>query len=185
MAKSKNELDIIKSAQNKNEEAWYSLISKYSKTVWFAISKYNFKSEEREDVFQEVFLRLVKSLNSYKTDISKFSTFITTITNRTCIDKLRKDKKRHEVSLNHGDLEILPLIENGKNCDELNMDLFRTLSNALKELPPNGRLVIQLFYVKKYSYRQIAGLLNKDFNWVKNTLHRTRILLKQRLANMD
>ncbi len=89
MSNSKNELELIKSAQDGNEDAWYCLISKYSKTVWFVISKYNYKLDEKEDIYQEIFIRLVRSIKNYQPEIS---TFIIAISKRTCIDRLRKDK---------------------------------------------------------------------------------------------
>ncbi len=101
-----DEDDIIISAKEGDEQAWSSLVSTYSKLVCHVTSKYCFSPEDREDIIQEVFLKLVKGIDVYNPDKASFSTFLTTITNRVCIDKLRKTKVRPEVLLTPEELSM-------------------------------------------------------------------------------
>jgi RNA polymerase sigma-70 factor (ECF subfamily) len=178
---SKDEDDIIRHAQQGDEQAWSSLVSRYSKLVWSATSRYFFSQEDREDIVQEVFLRLVKGIDRYDPDKSSFSTFLTTITNRVCIDKLRQIKGRPEVLLTPEELALFSSSEKKEQSDD-KQDMIDSL---LKELPIEKKLVIYLFYLKECSYKQIAEIMNINIDQVKNILHRTRIILRQKLDCMD
>ncbi len=90
MSKVKEDLDLIISAQKGDEAAWSDLVTRYSKRVWYATYGYGFSDVDREDIVQEVFSKLIKSIKSYDPNKASFSTFVTTITKHTCIDKIRK-----------------------------------------------------------------------------------------------
>ncbi|MBI4651769.1 sigma-70 family RNA polymerase sigma factor [Candidatus Desantisbacteria bacterium] len=103
---------MVKLAQEGNEEAWSSLVKHYSNLVWFAISKFNFTFEIKEDILQEVFIRIADCIKMYNPDKASFSTFITVITKRKCIDTFRKFKKyNQEISIDSEKLFNIP--ENG------------------------------------------------------------------------
>ncbi len=186
MSPNKDDLDLILSAQKGEEEAWGKLVTRYSKLVWSATSNYYFSFEDREDIVQEVFLRLVKSIRSYDPDKSSFSTFLTTITKRVCIDKLRKDKIRPDELLPFEELEKFPVSKEVKNNTNDDIEkMIEKLRKKMKELPTEKRLVISLFYFKGHSYKEIADIMHRDLDWVKNTLHRTRIFLKQNIDKLN
>ncbi len=182
MSPNKDDLDVILSAQRGDEEAWSNLVTSYSKLVWSATSKYYSQFNNREDIVQEVFTRLVKSIKSYNPDKSRFSTFLTIIAKRVCIDKLRKDKIRPDEFLPLESLEKFPVLNKVKSdSNEAKEKTIKKLCEKMKELSTEKRLVISLFYLKGHSYKEIADIMHRDFNWVKNSIHRTRIFLKQNI----
>jgi len=180
MSKNKDVSAIVRSAQQGNEEAWSNLVTKYSKLVWSATYGYGFLDVEREDIVQEVFIELVESIKSYDPNKASLSTFITIITKRSCIDKLRKKKvKPAEVLLPPEELAIFP----SPKGDPLDTIYTRKIINSLhkamdEELTTEERLVIKLFYLKKSSYKQIAEIMHIDLHRVKNLLYRGRVKLK-------
>jgi len=182
-----NKDNTIVSAKSGNEAAWKELVVQYSKLIWSASRRYFFSESDREDIVQEVFLRLIQCIGSYDPQKSRFSTFLTVIATRTCIDKLRKEKQRH------GELFLDPkLLENSsptftQDAKIHSEETINILKKAIDELPADKRLVIELFYLKSLPYDQIATVMNRDKRWVGNNLDRTRQKLKKIIsqANME
>ena len=84
-------LDLIEAAKKNDECAWEKLLNHYKKLIWSVISKYHFKYRDGEDVFQDISLKLVSSIKNYNSGQSRFSTFLSIISNNICIDILRKE----------------------------------------------------------------------------------------------
>ncbi|MFH2044795.1 MAG: sigma-70 family RNA polymerase sigma factor [Pseudomonadota bacterium] len=84
-------IDLIESAKKNDEYAWEKLIKDYKIFIYGIILKYHFKHREKKDVFQEIALKLVSAIKDYDPSISRFSTFVSIIANRKCIDILREE----------------------------------------------------------------------------------------------
>lgn len=171
------ELELIRAVQRGDEKAWCGLVTRYSRVVWSATAGYNFSFEDREDIVQEVFVRLIRHIKSYNSDKASFTTYITTITKRICIDKLRKIRVRREVLLPPEELK--PLSSPNNYETDHTQDKINILCEALEKLKPDERLVIELFYKEGFSYNQIAEVMSRDYAWVKNTLHRAREYIRK------
>jgi len=165
----KDETKFIKMIQQGDEEAWRHLIGHYSGVVKAATFRYDLSSEDREDILQDVFFRLIKSISNYNLNKSLLTTFLGTITKRVCIDRFRK----HHIKVK--EVPILgELSASSSGEDNGKSQMIESLRAAIKKLPRKQRLVIYLFYFNKCSYERIAEIMNTDFDWVKNTLHRTK-----------
>lgn len=110
----KDELNLIKAAQKGDDEGWCHIVKNYSKVVWSATNGYGFSIEDREDISQEVFTKLVGSINSYDHNKAGFSTYITIITKRLCIDRIRG--KNSEKTADPEKLENYTSIKQGFLC---------------------------------------------------------------------
>lgn len=188
MALTKDELELIRAVQSGNEEAWHGLVTRYSKVIWSATKNYNLSFGDREDIVQEVFIRLIHHINSYNPDKASFATWITVITKGICIDKLRQKKACREVLLPPEELERIPSTNKQNANDNTNdtQEMIKILRQIIEEkLKPNEKLVIRLFYMEKLSYSQIAEITGQDYNWVKNILHRTRKYLRKVLTKSN
>jgi len=180
-----DELNIIKSAQKGDEDAWNILVKRYSKVVWSATSRFTFSFEEREDIVQEVFLKLIHNLSNYNPDKAGFSTFITIITKRTSIDKIRKIVRHREDPISPEDLEKLSLPSTKDPSSEEVEEMIDSLEKTINEkLTTEQRLAIELCYFKKCTYSQIARIMNINEHKVKNILCRTKKDLKKMLVNV-
>mgnify|MGYP001588630575 CR=1 FL=1 len=181
MSVSEENMAIIADAQRGDEGAWRNLIKQYSRLVWSATLQYHFSEEEREDIVQEVFCKLVQSIKKYNPDKAQFSTYITVITKRTCIDRLRGIMRNREDPIppeelaeftSPGTEDPIDKIHKQQNIDSLRKAI-------ADKLTVEQRLVIRLFYFKGCPYSQIARIMNEDEDWVKNTLHRSKLYLKE------
>jgi RNA polymerase sigma factor (sigma-70 family) len=178
-------IDTIAGAQRGDEGAWSDLVKQYTKLVWRATMQYHFPGEEREDIIQQVFCKLVRSIKDYNPNKAQFSTYIAVITKRTCIDRLREIMRNREDPFTPE--ELADLSHSGKETpiDTIHKQrIIDSLEKAIAEnLATEQRLVVGLFYYKGCSYSDIARIMNRDETWVRNTLERARKYLKEILAN--
>jgi len=171
---------IIKSAQQGKEEAWRELVGRYTKVIWKATESFRFPIQEREDIAQDVFTKLLLHIKEYDPSRSAFTTYLTVITKRVCIDKLRAFKKSPELALPPEILEILPRQqpEDGYTEEE-KIELFNRLLDTASTA--QEKLVIKMFYLEQLSYEEIADITKQNFDRIKNILHRFRLRLKKDL----
>ncbi len=172
---------IIESAQQGEEDAWRELVIRYTKVVWAATKSYRFSFQEREDIVQEVFIKLLHYLNEYDSTRSRFTTYLTIITKHICIDRLRRFQIHPELPFPPEILQVLPQsqVDNKSGHEETIELLQKALDN---NLTPKQRLVIKMFYIEQLSYEEIANIVGQNYDWVKNTLHRGRQRLKEVLS---
>lgn len=118
---------------------------------------------DAEDVLQDVFIQLMKNIDTFESREHKKSWLIC-VTRNLCRNKLKSSwfKKRDE-------LVELPYYDNYKNDDVL---------DAVMRLPVKYREVIHLFYYEDYTTAKIAEIIDKKESTVRSLLHRGRSILK-------
>ena len=126
-----------------------------------------------EEIFQEAFLNVLKSLPRFE-GRSKLSTWIASVTIHTCYQFLQKARKQECVGSFDAWLERRP--EPGIPSDvqeklERSEDR-RQLNRSIRKLPPKYALPIQLFYMEGLSYKEIAEILDIPMGTVKSHLFR-------------
>jgi len=185
MALSDNEL-IIKA--NKGDVlALEELIYRYDKMVLRLAMKYTGDSDDAKDIYQEVFIRVYKSLASFKFK-SEFSTWLFRITSNVCISFKRKYSKQNYVSLNNEDnleyISTIPeddvlspdnLVVNSEHGDKIN--------KALCTLSPNQKMSFLLKNYEGYKIREIAEMMNCKEGTIKKYLFEAVRKLKVQLGN--
>ena len=151
--------------------AFSTIVSNYQKPVFTIILKIVANREDAEDIMQEVFVKVFKSLDRFKGD-AEFSTWLYRIAYNTTISELRK-KKIFFLPVN----DSLSLV-NEQVTDEEELDLtdikFQHLDDALKKLPPDEIFLITLYYYKEQSIEAISKISNLSVANVKVKLHRIR-----------
>ncbi len=149
------------------------LIEDYKNLVYHLIHRTVRDRTLHEEIFQEVFLNVLKSLPRFG-GRSKLSTWIGSITVHTCYKFIQKAGKEEKV-VSFGDwLEGGP--EPGVPSDlqenlERN-DVRQRLERHLEELPPKYALPVSLFYLEGMSYQEIAEILEVPLGTVKSHLFR-------------
>src|ERR1700754_2165670 len=89
-----NDNEIISNVLNGDQQAYAGLVSRYQNYVFTLALRFTKNREDAEEVAQDIFIKAYKALADFKGN-SKFSTWLYTIVNNTCITFLRK--KRLEV----------------------------------------------------------------------------------------
>lgn len=166
--------------------AFAVLANQYKNMVFSLALKMVKNREEAEEVAQDAFIKVYKSLGNFKGD-SKFSTWLYTITYNTCLDRLRKYKReQHTVTVDEYIENQLALADNTLNSLEDN-ERKKIIQDCLLLLPGEDSFLLTLFYFEEQSVKEIAGIIGVNANHVKIKLYRSRkrlaAVLKTQLDN--
>lgn len=156
------------------------LIEDHKDLVYHLIHRTVRDRGSHEEIFQEVFMNVLKSLPLFESR-SKLSTWIASIAVHTCYQFIHKSRKEDQVESFETWLERRP--EPGVSPDvhenyERNQVRER-LEHYLQDLAPKYALPITLFYLESLSYKEIAGILNIPMGTVKSHLFRGLAELKK------
>lgn len=169
--------ELVSQCIDGDSSAFEEIVTRYKKLVYSVVYKMISDREEVNDVSQEVFIRLYKSLEKYNPEY-KMSTWIVKITSNLCLDTLRK-KKQDTVTLDDAigvssdvDTPEETLIKNQRSL---------LLKNAINELPEKYKILIVLFHNNGMSYEEMTKVLNEPMSIIKNRLYRARLMLKEKL----
>ncbi len=157
------------------------LVQKHQGLVLRTLARLLGDADEVEDLAQEVFLRLFRSLPHFRGE-AKLSTFLYRIIANVAKDELRRRKHaRWTVSIDDEEAgweDSLPhpapgpgeVLEGGR--------FFASLHNALGQLSLRDRTILTLYFQEECSYQEIGEILDLPMGTVKTHLHRARQKLK-------
>lgn len=157
----------------------------YSDLVYHLCMTYLGVSEDAEEVFQDVFLKVNDGLSQFRGE-AQLKTWIYRIACNACIDELRKRKRRRFFStyLKVG-AEELP--SNGRSPEELMESEEREahIHLLLDQLPPNQKMALLLKSMEGFKQKEIAEMMNIKEKAVESLLSRARKNLKEYLKQNE
>ena len=136
------------------------------------------RTEDCEDISQEVFLRVYQRLSTFRFQ-SKLSTWIATLAYRTALNHLKKEEKHVTESLDHVREYALDLPDAAEQLNKKATSAF--VHEQISQLPVHYRTVLTLFHLEEMSLAEIQEITDMPAGTVKNYLFRARKLLKDRL----
>ena len=150
----------------------------HKENVWKLISRYAASQHDREDLFQEVFLKIYKALPRFRGE-AKLDTWIYRITVNASLNHLKK-RKRYAA--------LKDLLSKLRFLEEKEEDQDRAkekLSKPLGKLNPLQRMILILAEVEEKKLEEIAKTLNIPVGTVKSNLHRAREIIRKELKEND
>lgn len=174
---------LIKEILSGNSEGFREIVSRYQNRVFSVSLSMTNNYKDAEDLTQEVFIQVYKSLDTYQFKAS-LSTWIYRITINKALD-WKKRKKSCNVQLI--DENIYDTDYPSNTTEELfieNVEKER-LNTQINKLPDIYKEVINLHYFDNYSYNQIAKKINITEKSVESRLYRARNMLKQMQKGSD
>ncbi len=180
-----SETEIIEKAQSGDKRALSDLIKSYEKTVYNFSFKICRDKEKAENIMQETFLSMVKSLHQFDGK-SKLSTWLYRIVANHCLMQARKNKNRNYVSIDDedglfDDSHIADWKEIPSKSVE-NIELKNILDTAITKLSPEYRMVFLMRDVEGLSTEETAKATELSVPAVKSRLHRARAFLRNELT---
>jgi RNA polymerase sigma factor (sigma-70 family) len=163
-----------------NPGAFRSLIESYKNLVSHIIYRNIFNEADREDLCQEVFLKVFENLSSFQFQ-SKLSTWIAKITYNICINYLKKQKVPLFDDLSPGNITLddfsgsLPQPDRNVESE----DMMSRLTTLIQKLPLQYRTILTLYHLHEMRYAEIGDVLELPEGTVKNYLFRARKILKE------
>lgn len=168
---------IIKSIIKGNVSDFNILIDRYKSRAFSLAFKLLKNEMDAEDALQDSFVKTFYSLSSFRNE-AKFSTYFYRIVYNTCINKIAKNKKLMEDSIEEYENLLGQTEDYSVNLNK-NSTFNDFLVTAINMLPPKYSSVIALFYQDGFSCEEISSILNTSVSNVKVLLHRARTLLKK------
>ncbi|NRB84299.1 MAG: sigma-70 family RNA polymerase sigma factor [Winogradskyella sp.] len=175
---------LIEAVNNGNTKAYAQLVDRYKDLVYTLALRMLKHKEEAEEVAQDTFIKVFKSLDNFKGD-SKFSTWIYKVAYNTCLDTIKKNKKHHNnVAIDEYTFNKLDTIDNALD-NIIKEEKSVLIKNCINKLPEDSSALLTLFYFEELSLDEISKIINIEANTVKVKLFRARkklaVILEQYL----
>jgi RNA polymerase sigma factor (sigma-70 family) len=176
-----NDNEIISKVLSGDQQAYAGLVNRYQNYVFTLTLRMIKSREDAEEVAQDIFIKAYRSLPNFRGD-SKFSTWLYTIVNTTCITFLRKKKLDVHSLDDEKHFEVADNIDSGMRANQVEQKSRATMvTSAISLLNPDDAEVITLFYKAEQSLEEIAQVLGIEMNTAKVRLHRARTRLKEKM----
>ena len=164
--------------------AFTVLVDRYKDLVYTLAIRMMKNKEEAEEVAQDTFIKMYKSLNKFKGD-SKFSTWIYRVAYNTCLDRLKKNKRQQQtVAIDEYTEHQVKTIDNALDKIET-QEKQQAIKDCLELLPSEDSFLLTLYYFEELSLDEISKIVGITANNVKVKIFRSRkklaTILKERL----
>ncbi|MBV8864119.1 MAG: sigma-70 family RNA polymerase sigma factor [Acidobacteriaceae bacterium] len=171
------ESNLIGRCLSGEQGAWEELVQAHTKRVYSICYRFTNRDSEAQDLTQEVFLRIFRTLGSFRAGEGSFTVWLTRLTRNLLVDHYRRTKQER---VTEGIEEKLSVLEEktaqhsrtegllaGREAGEL-------LQAALQKLSPELREAVILRDLQELEYREIAHVLSVPEGTVKSRLNRGR-----------
>ena len=184
------EYSLVARCLSGDDTAWEELVRAHTRHVYALCYRFTGSGAESQDLTQEVFLRVFRTLKTFRAAEGSFGTWLTRVTRNLLIDHYRRTRQDRATDSIE---EQLPVLEQegpgaarpdralaGREASEI-------LQAALQKLSPDLREAVILRDLQEMEYREIAGVLGIPEGTVKSRINRGRaelgrLLRKQKLA---
>jgi RNA polymerase sigma-70 factor (ECF subfamily) len=167
--------------------AWEELVRRHTRRVFNLCYRFTGNATEAEDLSQEVFLRLYRTLASYKPAFGAFPTWLTSVTRNLLVDNYRRTRHdRQTDSIDDSMTQVEQKHSTARAPDKLAQaaELSVQLQRALARLSPELRESVILRDLQGLEYNEIQEVLQVPEGTVKSRINRGRIELARILVEM-
>ena len=174
----KDEDSLVQRAQQRDTEALAQLYEAYFDKVYRYIAMRVQNEMEAEDITQQVFMKVLQSISSYKKQGVPFSSWIYRIAHNQVVDFLRQQNKKATV-----DIDGLPLPAAGDDPQHLmeqEADI-EDLKKAIRRLTESQQEVLSLRFTGELSIAECARIMGKSEGAIKALQHSAVLALRRAL----
>lgn len=137
--------------------------------------RYTQDEAEAEDVLQEAFIRIFKSLDSYEKK-GPLGAWVRKITVNSALEHCRKSETARRHWLHVCETHDLNSVTPDEAIERLNLE---ALLQKIQQLPPGFRAVFNLYAIEGYTHQEIGELLGISAGTSKSQYSRARLLLRE------
>ena len=176
-----NDNEIISKVLNGDHQAYAGLVNRYQNYVFTLTLRIVKNREDAEEVAQDIFIKAYRYLADFK-GASKFTTWLYTIVNNTCISFLRKKKLEVHSLDNEKVFEVADSLDSGMRANRVEQkSKLAMVNDAIGLLSGDDAQIITLYYKAEQSLEETAQILGIEVNAAKVRLHRARTRLKEKM----
>lgn len=181
---------LVRRLRDRDARAFREMVEQYGDRVYNLTYRMLGNREEAEDVAQEVFITVFKSIESFRGD-SKFSTWLYRITANHCKNRIKYLARRHDRDRTELDERVTgglngpvmgaPAASPRPDRQLEGAEMEQVLQRAIAELDDDQRILVILRDVEDLSYEEICAITELPDGTVKSRLHRARMALRKKL----
>jgi len=173
---------LIQRCLHGDERAWELVVRQYWRRVFNVAYKFVGRHDEAEDLTQEIFMKIFKSLGTFDRR-ANFQTWLISVSRNLCIDHYRSVRKERETIDRRVDPNALSpaSAEPGPMAALEQRDRVAVLRQALVELPETLRVAVLMRDIQELSYQEIADRLRLPEGTVKSRINRGRTELARQV----
>ena len=173
-------IDEIQPLLEDDQQTFHELYQKYHERVYSICFRMTENASESEDLTQDVFIRLFRTLGSFRGE-SAFTTWLHRLTVNLVLMHFRKRKRRRNQINENGELPayIVPGSQDPKRMRIVDRIL---LSEVIAKLPEGYRQAIILHDIQGLQHKEIAEAGGRSVGTSKSQLHKGRAMLRKLIA---
>jgi RNA polymerase sigma-70 factor, ECF subfamily len=177
--------ELIERCLAGDQHAWEQIVRTHWRKVFNVAYKFVGKHDEAEDLTQDIFLKIFKSLSSFDRR-ANFQTWLISVSRNLCIDHYRSVRKERETidrDVDPGDL--MPVsVEVSPYAQLEHRDRVSMLREAMTALPETLRTAVLLRDIQELTYQEIADRLELPEGTVKSRINRGRTELARQIKRL-
>ena len=173
-------------------EAWEQLVRQHSRRIYNICYRFTGSAENADDLAQEVFIKIYRTLTSFDPDRGAFTTWVTTMTRNLLVDHFRKTKQERatdSLDAGLGDEEDSATLgdriqDSAPSADDRiqRRETQEMVQKAIQKLSPELREAVILRDLQDMDYKDIASALKVPEGTVKSRINRGRMELAKILS---
>ena len=183
---------LVRRCRHGDAAAWEELVGSYHRRIYNLCYRFTSSADDAEDLTQEVFIKIYRSLDQYETHKGAFLPWLTTLTRNLLVDHFRRSKQERltdSMDATQTDDEAGPtladrLADSGPAPDAglQTQERQKMVQAALQKLSPELREAVILRDLQDMDYRDIAQVLKVPEGTVKSRINRGRTELGRLLS---
>lgn len=180
------DVQLVRLCLRGDGQSWEELVRRHTRRVYNLCYRFTGNSASAEDLSQEVFIRVYRTLPSYQSAQGAFSTWLTSVTRNLLVDHYRRTRRDRLTD----SIEAMPQFEEqpspARTPDSwaLASELSGQVQQALARLSPELREAVILRDLQGLDYGEIRVVLQVPEGTVKSRINRGRIELARILGQM-
>ncbi|MDR3762592.1 MAG: sigma-70 family RNA polymerase sigma factor [Acidobacteriota bacterium] len=183
---------LVRRCAQGDAAAWEELVQRFHRRVYNICYRFAGSADDAQDLTQEVFLKVYRTVASFDGDKASFSTWMTTVTRNLLVDHFRKtrnDRSTDSIDAPLGGEDEGPtladrLASDGRENPHLSVEARERremVQGALSQISPDLREAVILRDLQDMDYREIAQVLRVPEGTVKSRINRGRAELARLL----
>ncbi|MCA9919235.1 MAG: sigma-70 family RNA polymerase sigma factor [Anaerolineales bacterium] len=171
-------VEVCQQRGTKDDRPFQELFRRYQSVVWRVCYSYMRNREDAEDLTQEVFFKVYRSLHQFE-GRSSFKTWLYRVAINTCQNEIRRRGRRPKEAETEMDVvaEIMP---SGQPLEKVYQEQYQRelLAEALASLDPGVSEILYMKDMEERPYNEIADMLDIGISAAKMRVQRARLALQ-------
>jgi RNA polymerase sigma-70 factor, ECF subfamily len=173
--------DLLRRCREGDQAAWRQLVEGHGRKVFNLAYRFVGRVDEAEDVAQEIFVKVYRSLDRFRPSDGSFAAWLMTVARHHAIDRYRQRRDERLVAEDPAALAAVAAEDDGPLKILEREERKQFVHRGLRSLPPALREPLILCDLEGLSHEEAAASLDVPLGTVKSRLNRGRLELAKRL----